>query len=128
MAAISHRISSFCPITLDGVVWTSARLALDALDLSGASGKCRLPAASAGPGGHRQPNRSGTMRKIIASGCLLFVVSAVLGATVFRDAFAHAAQFAQTVVSANGPTAKDTLVREQNLDGDGNIKVHEQGT
>ena len=54
-------------------------------------------------------------RKVILGGLVLVAASMVLGSTVFRE---EVAQAAMAVL----------LVREQNLDADGNIKVHEQGT
>ena len=48
-------------------------------------------------------------------GVVLIAVAVVLGATVFRE---DVAQAAQGILS----------VREQNFDSNGNIKVHEQGT
>jgi hypothetical protein len=54
------------------------------------------------------------MRRAIIPALLLVLVSVVLGATVFREQVAHA--------------AATLMVREQNLDANGNIKVHEQGT
>jgi hypothetical protein len=53
------------------------------------------------------------MRRAIIPALLLVLVSVVLGATVFREQVAHAAAV--------------LLVREQNTDAQGNIKVHEQG-
>jgi hypothetical protein len=64
----------------------------------------------------RPPNpRRGEVRKALIPAFLLVVLSVVLGATVFREPVAWAAQ----TVDANiiGP-----------LDGNGNVKVHEQGT
>jgi hypothetical protein len=53
------------------------------------------------------------MRRALILALLVAVVSVGLGTTVFRDQAAR---------------AKEVLfVQEQNLDGDGNIKVHEQG-
>jgi hypothetical protein len=50
-----------------------------------------------------------------------------LGTTVFRDDIAQATGLAQAVVVTN--TADQAVpVREQNRDGNQNIKVHEQGT
>ncbi len=54
------------------------------------------------------------MRRAIIPALLLVLVSVVLGATVFREQVAHA--------------AATLLVREQNTDANGNIKIHEQGT
>jgi hypothetical protein len=55
------------------------------------------------------------MRRAIIPALLLVLLSVVLGATVFREQVAHAASAV-------------LKVREQNLDAQGNIKVHEQGT
>jgi hypothetical protein len=55
------------------------------------------------------------MRRAIIPAFLLVLASFVLGATVFREQVAHAASAV-------------LQVREQNVDGNGNIKVHEQGT
>jgi hypothetical protein len=50
-----------------------------------------------------------------AIGALLLIgISVLLGGTVFREQVAHA--------------AATLLVREQNIDAEGNIKIHEQGT
>jgi hypothetical protein len=54
------------------------------------------------------------MRRAIIPALLLVLLSVVLGATVFREQVAQA--------------AATLLVREQNTDSQGNIKVHEQGT
>jgi hypothetical protein len=54
-------------------------------------------------------------------------VGVVLGATVFRTDIAQATGLAQTVTVNNTPE-QAVPVREQNLDGNQNIKVHEQGT
>ena len=50
-----------------------------------------------------------------------------MGATVFRSDIAQATGLAQSVTVSN-PSAQAVPVREQNLDGGGNLKVHEQGT
>jgi hypothetical protein len=55
------------------------------------------------------------MSKAIIPALSFVLLSAVLGATVFREQVAHAASAV-------------LQVREQNLDPQGNIKVHEQGT
>jgi hypothetical protein len=58
------------------------------------------------------------MQRRASIGALLLVASgAILGATVFRTDIAQATGLAQP----------PTPVREQNLDGGGNIRVHEQG-
>jgi hypothetical protein len=54
------------------------------------------------------------MRRVIIPALLLILLSVVLGATVFREQVAQA--------------AATLMVREQNTDANGNIKVHEQGT
>lgn len=68
------------------------------------------------------------MRRQAIIGALLIVgVGVVLGATVFRTDIAQATGLAQSVTVSN--TASNPVpVREQNLDANGNIKVHEQGT
>jgi hypothetical protein len=59
------------------------------------------------------------MRRRGLIGALLLVgLGVILGTTVFRDDVAQATGLAQA----------PTPVREQNLDGNTNIKVHEQGT
>jgi hypothetical protein len=68
------------------------------------------------------------MKRQTGIGALLLVsVGVVLGATVFRSDIAQATGLAQSVTVNNTP-AQAVPVREQNLDGSGNIKVHEQGT
>jgi len=68
------------------------------------------------------------MRREATFGALLLIaVGIVLGATVFRSDIAQATGLAQSVTVAN-TAAQAVPVREQNLDGNGNIKVHEQGT
>jgi hypothetical protein len=55
--------------------------------------------------------------------------SVVLGATVFREPLARAAGAAGIAsVSVANDKEHSIPVREQNLDANGNIKVHEQGT
>ena len=66
-------------------------------------------------------------RKATISALLLVCVGVVLGATVFRTDIAQATGLAQSVTVNNTP-AEAVPVREQNLDGNGNVKVHEQGT
>ncbi len=63
-------------------------------------------------------------RRAIISGLLLVGVGVLLGTTVFRDDIAQATGLAQAVTVTNTPLP----VREQNIDGNGHIKVHEQGT
>jgi hypothetical protein len=59
------------------------------------------------------------MRRRAALGALLLIgVGVLLGATVFRA----------DIAQATGLDKPVTPVLEQNLDGSGNIKVHEQGT
>jgi hypothetical protein len=58
---------------------------------------------------------------------LLLCVGIVLGATVFRADIAQATGLAQSV-TVNNTASNPVPVREQNLDGSGSIKVHEQGT
>lgn len=68
------------------------------------------------------------MRQRAVTGALLLVGAGVaLGATVFRTDIAEATGLAQAVTVDNTP-ANAVPVREQNRDGNGNIKVHEQGT
>jgi hypothetical protein len=58
---------------------------------------------------------------------LLIGIGIGIGATVFRTDIAQATGLAQAVTIDN--TASNPVpVREQNRDGSGNIKVHEQGT
>jgi hypothetical protein len=65
-------------------------------------------------------------RNAIIGALLLIVVGVALGATVFRTDIAQATGLAQSVTVDNSP-AQAVPVREQNLDGNGNIKVREQG-
>jgi hypothetical protein len=51
----------------------------------------------------------------------------ILGATVFRDQVAGTTALAEEVTVNNTP-AQAVPVREQNLDANGNIAIHEQGT
>jgi hypothetical protein len=68
------------------------------------------------------------MRQRAIIGALLFIgVGVALGATVFRADIAQATGLAQAVTVDNAP-ANAVPVREQNRDGNGNVKVHEQGT
>ena len=66
-------------------------------------------------------------RRAIIGALLLIVLGIALGATVFRTNIAQATGLAQAVTVDNTP-ANAVPVREQNRDGSGNIKVHEQGT
>jgi hypothetical protein len=66
-------------------------------------------------------------RKAFIGALLLIGVGVVLGATVFRTDLAQATGLAHSVTVDN-TAANPVPVREQNLDGFGNIKVHEQGT
>jgi hypothetical protein len=67
------------------------------------------------------------MKKALIPALLLLLGSTILGATLLREPLANAARLAQSVVISNTPD-QAVPVREQNLDGDKNIKVHEQGT
>ena len=68
------------------------------------------------------------MRRHGAIGALLLIcVGVVLGVTVFRTDIAQATGLAQSV-TVNNTAGNPVPVRDQNLDGSGNIKVHEQGT
>jgi hypothetical protein len=75
-------------------------------------------------------------RRATISALLLVGVGVVLGMTVFRADIAQATGLAQSVTVNNtttNPVPVDVTntslaVREQNLDGSGNVKVHEQGT
>lgn len=69
-------------------------------------------------------------RKSMIGGFALVGIGVVLGTTVFRNDIAQATGLApapSNVVVSNTP-AQAVPTREQNLDGSGNIKVHEQGT
>src|SRR5437016_6279236 len=69
-------------------------------------------------------------RRGIFAALLLVGIGVVLGTTVFRDDIAQATGLApapQSVTVVNTSTSP-VPVREQNLDGSGNVKVHEQGT
>jgi len=70
------------------------------------------------------------MRRQASIGALLLVcVGIVLGATVFRADIAQATGLKQSQSVIVDNTADNAVpVREQNLDGSGNVKVHEQGT
>ena len=67
------------------------------------------------------------MKKAIIPAFLLVLGSTVLGATVLREPLAWAAPPMPSVFVANDES-NPVPDREQNLDADGNIKVHEQGT
>src|SRR5712691_8653566 len=67
------------------------------------------------------------MRKAVIPAFLLLLGSFILGATVFREQVAHAAQAVLPVLVTND-ASNPVRVHEQNLDLSGNIKVHEQGT
>jgi hypothetical protein len=67
------------------------------------------------------------MRKALVLGIALLVTSVVvLGGTVFRQQVADAANLVNVFVTND--TSHPVPAREQNLDANGNIKVHEQGT
>jgi hypothetical protein len=65
-------------------------------------------------------------RRATIGALLLIVVGIALGATVFRTDIAQATGLAQAVTVDN-TSANPVPVREQNLDAQGNVKVHEQG-
>jgi hypothetical protein len=69
------------------------------------------------------------MRRPLAFVAIAILAGAVLATTVFRDEIANAANAvqAQNVNVVNTPAAP-VPVREQNVDFNGLIKVHEQGT
>ena len=67
------------------------------------------------------------MRKALVPAFLLILGAMVLGATVLREPIARAASPFTNVIIGN-TSSNPVPVREQNLDGAGNIKVHEQGT
>jgi hypothetical protein len=67
------------------------------------------------------------MKKAIIPAFLLVLGSTVLGATVLREPLARAAVPIASVLVTND-ASRPVPVREQNLDRDGNIKVHQQGT
>jgi hypothetical protein len=67
------------------------------------------------------------MKRQAGIGAMLLVcVGVFLGATVFRSDIAQATGLAQSVTVNNTP-AEAVPVREQNLDANGNVRVHEQG-
>jgi hypothetical protein len=67
------------------------------------------------------------MTKKLATALGLAAASAVLGATVLREPVAWAAAPITNVIVGN-TAANPVPVREQNLDANGHVKVHEQGT
>ena len=67
------------------------------------------------------------MKKALIPAFLLVLGSTVLGATVLREPIAWAAPPIPSVFVTNDESSP-VPAREQNLDADGNIKVHEQGT
>jgi hypothetical protein len=72
-------------------------------------------------------SKGATMSKAVVGAVVLLAVSAILGATVFREQIARAAPPITSVFVTNDESSP-VPVRERNLDADGNIKVHEQGT
>jgi hypothetical protein len=67
------------------------------------------------------------MRKAQVLGIMLLVISAlVLGGTVFRQQVADASALLNVFVTND--SSHPVPVKEQNVDANGNIKVHEQGT
>jgi hypothetical protein len=67
------------------------------------------------------------MRKALIPAFLLLLGSTILGATALREPLARAAVPIASVFVTND-ASRPVPVREQNLDADGNVKVHEQGT
>jgi hypothetical protein len=67
------------------------------------------------------------MKRALIPAFLLLLGSTVLGATVLREPLARAAVPIASVFVTNDDS-NPVPVREQNLDGNGNLKVHEQGT
>jgi hypothetical protein len=67
------------------------------------------------------------MKKALVSALLLVVGSVLLGATVLQEPLAQAAAPIASVFVTNDASTP-VPVREQNLDANRNIKVHEQGT
>jgi hypothetical protein len=65
------------------------------------------------------------MRKALVLGISLLVASVVLGGTVFRQQVAEAASMLSVFVTNDA--SHPVPVREQNVDANGNVKVHEQG-
>jgi hypothetical protein len=66
-------------------------------------------------------------RQAIIGALVLIGLGVVLGGTVLRDQVASARSLAQSVVVSN-TSAQAVPVREQNLDTNNDVKVHEQGT
>jgi hypothetical protein len=66
------------------------------------------------------------MRKTLILVVVAGVVAAALGATVLREPIAQAASPFTNVIVGNTST-NPVPVTEQNLDGNGNVRVHEQG-
>ncbi len=66
------------------------------------------------------------MRQALIAVFVLVVGSTVLGTTVFREPLADAAGGIPSILVANKPS-EPVPVQEQNLDANGDIKVHEQG-
>jgi hypothetical protein len=71
--------------------------------------------------------QGGAMKKALIPAFMLALASTVLGATVLREPLAWAAAPIASVLVTNDES-NPVPVREQNLDPDGHIKVHEQGT
>jgi hypothetical protein len=67
------------------------------------------------------------MKKALIPAFLLLLGSTILGATVLREPLAQAAAPIASVFVSND-TSSPVPVREQNLDANGNARVHEQGT
>ena len=67
------------------------------------------------------------MRKALIPAFLLLLGSTVLGATVLREPIARAAAPISSVFVSND-AAHPVPVRDQSIDANGNVKVHEQGT
>lgn len=67
------------------------------------------------------------MKKALIPAFLLLLGSTILGATVLREPLAQAAAPIASVFVSNDASSP-IPVREQNLDANGNVKVHEQGT
>jgi hypothetical protein len=70
------------------------------------------------------------MRRSVVAAILVLLAGTVLGGTVFRAPIGYAATAPSSLLNVfvtNDPM-HPVPVREQNLDTNGNIKVHEQGT
>src|SRR5262245_4290063 len=67
------------------------------------------------------------MRKALIPAFLLLLGSIVLGATVLREPLAKAASPFASVIVGNDPS-NPVPVREQNVDANGNLKVHDSGS